>query len=52
MAKKSSKKLTPNQAEYKRLLTNARQRFNSYLRKGYKSQYNAKDLFGAFERPE
>lgn len=52
MAKKSSKKLTPNQAEYNRLLTNARQRFNSYLRKGYKSQYNAKDLFGAFERPD
>ena len=52
MAKKSHKKLTPNQAEYKRLLTNARQRFNSYLRKGYKSQYNAKDLFSAFERPD
>ena len=52
MAKKSSKKLTPNQAEYNRLLTNARQRFNSYLRKGYKSQYNAKDLFSAFERPD
>ena len=52
MAKKSSKKLTPNQAEFERLLTNARQRFNRYLRKGYKSQYQAKDLFGAFERPE
>ena len=52
MAKKSSKKLTPNQAEYERLLTNARQRFNRYLRRGYKSQYNAKDLFGAFGRPE
>ena len=52
MAKKSKKKLTPNQAEYERLLTNARQRFNSYLRKGYKSQYQAKELFGAFERPE
>lgn len=52
MAKKSSKKLTPNQAEYERLLTNAKQRFNRYLRKGYKSQYKAKDLFSAFERPE
>lgn len=52
MAKKSSKKLTPNQAEFKRLLTNAKQRFNRYLRKGYKSQYKAKDLFSAFERPE
>lgn len=52
MAKKSKKKLTPNQAEFNRLLTNARQRFNSYLRKGYKSQYNVKELFGAFERPE
>ena len=52
MAKKSPKKLTPNQAKYKRLLTNARQRFNRYLRKGYKSQYQAKDLFSAFERPE
>lgn len=52
MAKKSKKKLTPNQAEFNRLLTNARQRFNSYLRKGYKSQYNAKDLFSAFERPD
>lgn len=52
MSKKSSKKLTPNQAEYERLLTNARQRFNRYLRLGYKSQYQAKDLFGAFERPE
>ena len=52
MAKKSSKKLTPNQAEYNRLLTNARQRFNRYLRIGYKSQYTAKDLFGAFERPD
>lgn len=52
MAKKSKKKLTPNQAEFNRLLTNARQRFNSYLRKGYKSQYNAKDLFSAFERAD
>ena len=52
MAKKSSKKLTPNQAEYERLLKNSKQRFNSYLRKGYKSQYNAKDLFSAFERPD
>lgn len=52
MSKKSSKKLTPNQAKFERLLTNARQRFNRYLRKGYKSQYNAKDLFSAFERPE
>lgn len=52
MAKKSKKKLTPNQAEFERLLTNERQRFNRYLRKGYKSQYQAKDLFGAFERPE
>ena len=52
MAKKSSKKLTPNQAEFERLLTNARQRFNRYLRKGYKSQYTAKDLFSAYERPD
>ena len=52
MAKKSPKKLTPNQAEFERLVTNARQRFNRYLRKGYKSQYQAKDLFSAFERPE
>ena len=52
MAKKSSKKLTPNQEEYNRLLTNARQRFNRYLRIGYKSQYTAKDLFGVFERPD
>lgn len=52
MAKKASKKLTPNQAEYERLLTNAKQRFNRYLRKGYKAQYKAKDLFSAFERPE
>ena len=43
MAKKSSKKLTPNQAEFERLLTNAKQRFNRYLRKGYKSQYKAKE---------
>ena len=52
MAKKSSKELTPNQAEFERLLTNAKQRFNRYLRKGYKSQYKSKDLFSAFERPE
>lgn len=51
MAKKSSKKLTPNQAEFERLLTNAKQRYNRYLRKGYKSQYTTKDLFSAFERP-
>ena len=50
MAKKSKKKLTPNQAEFERLLRNAKQRFNRYLRKGYESQYNAKDLFSAFER--
>ena len=48
MAKKSKKKLTPNQAEFERLLRNARQRFNRYLRKGYKSQYNAKDVFSSF----
>lgn len=52
MAKKSKKKLTPNQAEFERLLRNEKQRFNRYLRIGYKSQYQAKDLFGAFERPE
>lgn len=52
MAKKSPKKLTPNQAEFGRLLKNARQRYNRLLKKGYKSQYAAKDLFGAFERPE
>lgn len=52
MAKKSKKKLTPNQAEFERLLRNARQRFNRYLRKGYKSQYTAKDLFSAFERAD
>ena len=44
--------MTPNQAEFERLLRNARQRFNRYLRKGYKSQYNAKDLFSAFERAD
>ena len=49
MAKKSKKKLTPNQAEFERLLRNARQRYNRYLKKGYKSQYTAKDLFRAFE---
>ena len=52
MAKKSTKKLTPNQAEFGRLLKNAKQRYNRYLKKGYKSQYAAKDLFSAFERPE
>lgn len=52
MAKKSTKKLTPNQAEFERLLRNARQRFNRYLRKGYKSQYNGKDLFSGFERAD
>lgn len=52
MAKKSTKKLTPNQAEFGRLLKNAKQRYSRYLKKGYKSQYAAKDLFSAFERPE
>ena len=52
MAKKSPKKLTPNQAEFERLLRNARQRYNRYLKKGYKSQITSKDLFSAFERPE
>lgn len=52
MAKKSPKKLTPNQAEYGRLLKNAKQRYNRLLKKGYKSQYTSKDLFSAFERPE
>ena len=52
MAKKSQKKLTPNQAEFGRLIKNARQRYNRYLKKGYKSQYTGKDLFSAFQRPE
>lgn len=52
MAKKSPKKLTPNQAEFGRLIKNAKQRYNRYLRKGYKSQYTTKDLFSAFEQPE
>ena len=52
MAKKSQKKLTPNQVEFGRLLKNAKQRYNRYLKKGYKSQYTGKDLFSAFERPE
>ena len=52
MAKKSKKKLTPNQAEFGRLLKNAKQRYNRYLKKGYKSQYTGKDLFSAFERPD
>lgn len=52
MAKKSPKKLTPNQAEFGRLLKNARQRYNRYLKKGYKSLYTGKDLFSAFERPD
>lgn len=52
MAKKSSKKLTPNQAEFGRLIKNARQRYNRYLKKGYKSQYTGKDLFSGFERPD
>lgn len=52
MAKKLPKKLTPNQAEYGRLLKNAKQRYNRLLKKGYKSQYTSKDLFSAFERPE
>lgn len=52
MAKKSPKKLTPNQAEFDRLLRNARQRYNRLLRTGYKSQYTTKDIFGAFARPD
>lgn len=52
MAKKLMKKLTPNQAEFERLLRNARQRYNRLLRQGYKSQYKAKDIFGAFVRPD
>ena len=52
MAKKAAKKLTPNQAEFGRLLKNAKQRYNRLLKKGYKSQYTSKDLFGAFERPD
>lgn len=52
MSKKSPKKLTPNQAEFERLKKNERARFNRLLRKGYKSQYTAKDIFSAFERPE
>lgn len=52
MTKKSREKLTPNQAEFGRLIKNARQRYNRYLKKGYKSQYTAKDLFSAFERPK
>lgn len=52
MARKSPKKLTPNQAEFGKLKKNARARYNRLLKKGYKSQYTAKDLFGAFERPE
>lgn len=52
MTKKSPKKLTPNQAEFRRLLKNARQRYNRYLKMGYKSQYTSKDLFSAFERPD
>ena len=52
MAKKSYKKLTPNQAEFGRLIKNAKQRYNRYLKKGYKSQHTGKDLFSAFERPD
>lgn len=52
MSKKSPKKLTPNQAEFEKLKKNARARYNRLLKKGYKSQYTAKDLFSAFERPE
>lgn len=52
MSKKSPKKLTPNQAEFEKLKKNARARYNRLLKKGYKSQYTAKDPFSAFERPE
>ena len=52
MSKKSPKKLTPNQAEFEKLKKNARARYNRLLKKGYKSQYTAKDLFSAFERPD
>lgn len=52
MSKKSPKKLTPNQAEFEKLKKNARARYNRLLKKGYKSQYTAKDLFSVFERPE
>lgn len=52
MSKKSPKKLTPNQAKFEKLKKNERARFNRLLRKGYKSQYKAKDIFSAFERPE
>lgn len=52
MARKKPKKLTPNQAEYEKLKKNARARYNRLLKKGYKSQYTAKDLFSAFERPD
>lgn len=52
MAKKSLKKLTPNQAEFEKLKKNARARYNRLLKKGYKSQYTAKDLFSAFVRPD
>ena len=52
MAKKSSKKLTPNQSEFEKIKKNARARYNRLLKKGYKSQYTAKDLFSAFERPD
>ena len=52
MSKKSPKKLTPNQAEFEKLKKNARARYNRLLKKGYKSQYTAKDLFSAFVRPE
>lgn len=52
MSKKSAKKLTPNQAEFEKLKKNARARYNRLLKKGYKSQYTAKDFFSSFERPE
>lgn len=52
MSKKSPKKLTSNQAEFEKIKKNARARYNRLLKKGYKSQYTAKDLFSAFERPD